>query len=113
MDSVKQKTAYLFRWLDEDFSLPIQLKKRVLQRILDIDPRCERAVQLVDVLDGMPTGSEPVTAAIEEVEYLALNGAVRLAKEGAQCIRDEWGDVPCAQAWLSTVDVLWEHQAQM
>lgn len=108
MDSVKQKTAYLFRWLDGDFSLPIHLKRRVLRHILDIDPLCARARQLLDALEGNEDRSEPWTEAFEEVEFLALHGAHDVAKEGIECIRDEWGDVPIAQAWLSSVDVLWD-----
>jgi len=108
MDSVKQKTAYLFRWLDGDFSLPVHLKRRVLEHILAIDPSCGRARQLLESLNGRPASVEPLTEIIEEVEFHALHGALDVAREGIDCIRDEWGDVPFAQAWLSSVDVLWD-----
>jgi len=107
MDAIRRKIDYLFSRLDGDVQLSTRLKRRVLQSILEIDPASERARELLDDLEGITYPDDPVVRAMEEVEWLANNGAVHLAKEGAECIRQEWGHVPVAKAWLSSVNALW------
>lgn len=107
MDHSRRQVSYLFSRLDGDYPLPQELSRRVLEKILQIDPGSERAQELLDGVEGKRRGND-LAAAMEKAEDLAMSGYWELAQTAAETIGQRFGHDPVAQAWLRGISLLWQ-----
>lgn len=106
MDGMNEDVAELFTLLDGQ--QPDGIKRVVLCSILDLDPGCTRAAELLSELECCNQAHDILRMEIEQAESWASKEQWSEARQAAVGIKERFGDDPWAKAWLANAHLLWE-----